>query len=231
MIKTKRAGVNLDIVVLVMLTLLVCTSTLYMAYMTEAKRGVVLGDVDGLYEIEMNKNDASYYLSMACEESLILTYEKSLNNQTVFESDNYETWFVEEYRLRLFSILEGYAIDNEFYSLSDWLGFAEINFDGEKLSLNIPFWETKTANRSDFNATYEGELSCEKKLTNLGLNSIGGMKSIRAKCLMETDALNCFKTNLPEFNVDLDAVSNFNFISKKKFFYDYSLKPISFVWN
>lgn len=234
-IKNKRAGVNLDIVVLVILTLLICITTLYMAYQTDSKRGVTFSGVENLYELEMNRNDANFYLQMACDESLIKTYREFLNNKTALISDD-KIWFVEKYRSNLKLIL------GESPLLLKYLDFLKIEFDGQIITVVIASWESELRENTALNATFVGDLFCRANLKNFGLNSTSEMNKIYSDCFsLENKKLECFNSRVDSFigssDENIFSVSNplsspnFYFVSKKQFFYDSDLRFIDFVWN
>lgn len=219
MIKNKRGGVNLDIVILVILTLLICIVTLYMAYQTDIKRGVSFGGVENLYQIEMNLTSANFYLQMLCDESIIITYQDFMNNKTALLSED-KDWFINKFNSHLESVAKPYltVLKPEF---------SDVKFDGQSLEFTSSGWETNMTSLVGLNATFVGTLSCKTSLKNFGLNSTYDMKKVYIDCISsETKKLECFNSKLPNYSI----VGN-SFTTKKQFFYDFSMRPLSFIWD
>lgn len=216
-IKNKKAGVNLDIVVLVILTLLICITTIYMAFQTDIQRGVSFGGVENLYQIEMNVSSANFYLQMLCDEALIITYQDFMNNKTVLLSED-KDWFINKFNFNLESTANR-------YSFVIGPTFSDVKFDGQDLEFISSGWETKLVDNPVLNATFIGNISCKNSLINFGLNSTFDMKKIYLVCNSSENKVGCFKSQLPSYSF----VGNL-FTSKKQFFYDLSMKPISFIW-
>jgi len=251
--KSRRADIS--IVLLVILTLVLVISSLFIFVNSSSAVEAEIYDVKFIDQFYLRQNLAEFYVSESVKKAFIKTYlgfvsdSKSIyyylnnpketpQNSGNFEfanlhsklNENFENKFRENFQteFKKYNFNEGY-VEEYLRELNNFVEQGSFNVSLSKgiLKMTINDFMIKDAFEK-IKIEYFSGISAEFNLTKLGLHDFDKVYEIKEKCKADENLKNCFEIGLTNFNVEVNENNLVTLKSKKDFLIDNDFKKIEF---
>lgn len=239
LMKNKKGGVSLSIVLLVFLVLFLCSASLFI--FNTSSRTVIdeTSNVGIVNEAIFEKNEIEFFIRGLLETSVKESYYEILTEKEIFE-------YPSIYTIRGERIAEFEGLNRNLNSLfeknveekvSRFLQDknVEINFDGEIINAYSSNLSIEKYSKN-INVSYNPKISFEFDLKSMGLEEFEKIYQTKELCLGELNSSlieNCFNRELEHFvaNVEEEMIHEesifvVSLISKKDFFVEKDFRKV-----
>lgn len=251
--KNKRADIS--IVLLVILTLVLTISSLFIFVNSSSAVEAEIYNVKFIDQFYLRQNLAEFYVSESMKKALVQTYNEFVSdskgiyyylnnpketpqNSGNFEfnelhdklNENFKSKLRENFQIEFkkYNFNEGYVEEylRELNSLVEQGSF-DVSANKEILKITVNDFMIKDSFEK-IKIEYSPEIKLEFNLTKLGLHDFDKVYEIKEKCKTDENLKNCFESGLINFNVGVNENNLVTLKSKKDFLIDNDFKKIVF---